>query len=219
MQSIIFLAPLTFNLSLEEDPHVNRLVGSTLCRGRMAALILLQEDSIMIWRSICANRLLAKSVLILFLNKMDILKSTLAAGIEVKKFVPSYGDQPNEFHSVVKCKFQSERYLTSISTIFLTDFRDKFRGYHVSYDAIRKFALLIVPCPFVEETFAETSTILLARNFCDRESLLIILLEDRRFLKFVHLGHNFNIGDLVWRTRRHSPSPTNGHSRHLGDRG
>lgn len=66
----------------------------------------------MIWRSICANLLLDKAILILFLNKIDILRSTLAAGVQVKTFVPSYGDQPNELDSVVKY------------------FRDKFRGYH-----------------------------------------------------------------------------------------
>ena len=45
---------------------------------------------------------------------MDILQATLAAGIMVKRYVPSYGDQPNDVQHVVKY------------------FRDKFRGYHVS---------------------------------------------------------------------------------------
>ncbi|KAI0073919.1 G-protein alpha subunit [Panus rudis PR-1116 ss-1] len=95
VQAIIFLAPLAFNLMLEEDPKVNRL-----------------EDSISLWREICKNPLLAKTTLILFLNKMDILQATLAAGIRVQKYVPSYGDQPNDVQHVVKY------------------FRDKFRGYH-----------------------------------------------------------------------------------------
>ncbi|KAI0795968.1 G-protein alpha subunit [Abortiporus biennis] len=95
VQAIIFLAPLAFNLMLEEDPKVNRL-----------------EDSISLWREICSNPLLSKTTLILFLNKMDILQATLAAGIRVQKYVPSYGDQPNDVQHVVKY------------------FRDKFRGYH-----------------------------------------------------------------------------------------
>ncbi|OCH90781.1 G-protein alpha subunit [Obba rivulosa] len=95
VQAIIFLAPLAFNLTLEEDPKVNRL-----------------EDSIILWRTICENPLLAKTTLILFLNKMDILQATLAAGIRVVKYVPSYGDQPNDIQHVTKY------------------FRDKFRGYH-----------------------------------------------------------------------------------------
>ncbi|KAH9940208.1 G-protein alpha subunit [Epithele typhae] len=95
VQAIIFLAPLAFNLVLEEDPKVNRL-----------------EDSITLWREVCTNTLLAKTTLILFLNKMDILQATLASGLRVTKYVPSYGDQPNDVPSVVKY------------------FRDKFRGYH-----------------------------------------------------------------------------------------
>ncbi|KAI0919462.1 hypothetical protein AcW1_003298 [Taiwanofungus camphoratus] len=95
VQAIIFLAPLAFNLMLEEDPKVNRL-----------------EDSISLWKEICGNTLLAKTTLILFLNKMDILQATLAAGIRVNKYVPSYGDQPNDVQHVTKY------------------FRDKFRGYH-----------------------------------------------------------------------------------------
>lgn len=95
VQAIIFLAPLAFNLMLEEDNKVNRL-----------------EDSISLWREICKNKLLEKTTLILFLNKMDILQATLAAGIRVQKYVPSYGDQPNDVQHVVKY------------------FRDKFRGYH-----------------------------------------------------------------------------------------
>ncbi|EJF56061.1 G-protein alpha subunit [Dichomitus squalens LYAD-421 SS1] len=95
VQAIIFLAPLAFNLTLEEDPKVNRL-----------------EDSITLWREVCTNALLAKTTLILFLNKMDILQATLASGIRVVKYVPSYGDQPNDITHVTKY------------------FRDKFRGYH-----------------------------------------------------------------------------------------
>ncbi|KAI0338804.1 G-alpha-domain-containing protein [Trametopsis cervina] len=95
VQAIIFLAPLAFNLMLEEDSKVNRL-----------------EDSITLWREICGNQLLGGATLILFFNKMDILQATLASGIRVQKYVPSYGDQPNDVPHVVKY------------------FRDKFRGYH-----------------------------------------------------------------------------------------
>ncbi|KAI0693144.1 G-protein alpha subunit-domain-containing protein [Cerioporus squamosus] len=56
VQAIIFLAPLAFNLVLEEDPKVNRL-----------------EDSIALWRQVCENALLAKTTLILFLNKVRVL--------------------------------------------------------------------------------------------------------------------------------------------------
>ncbi|PSS38079.1 hypothetical protein PHLCEN_2v59 [Hermanssonia centrifuga] len=79
VQAIIFLAPLAFNLMLEEDSRVNRL-----------------EDSISLWREICGNKLLEGATLILFFNKMDILQATLASGIRVQKYVPSYAEQPND---------------------------------------------------------------------------------------------------------------------------
>ncbi|KAG5337161.1 hypothetical protein C0989_010446 [Termitomyces sp. Mn162] len=79
VQTILFLAPLTFDRALEEDPEINRL-----------------EDSLMLWREICRNKILAKATLILFFNKTDVLRRTLEAGVKVKKYVPSYGDLPNE---------------------------------------------------------------------------------------------------------------------------
>ncbi|KAH6901461.1 heterotrimeric GTP-binding alpha subunit [Coprinopsis sp. MPI-PUGE-AT-0042] len=45
------------------------------------------------------NRL---SNLILFLNKADVLKATLEAGVQVRRYVPSYGDLPNDAQTVTK---------------------------------------------------------------------------------------------------------------------
>ncbi|KAF8838229.1 G-alpha-domain-containing protein [Paxillus ammoniavirescens] len=95
VQAIIFLAPLVFNQVLDEDRGANRL-----------------EDSIGLWKEVCSSPLLARANIILFLNKMDILESTLKAGIRVSTYVPSYGSQPNELEHVVKY------------------FREKFRAYH-----------------------------------------------------------------------------------------
>ena len=86
VHAIIFLAPLTFNLTLEEDPSVNRI-----------------EDSIMIWKAICSNKLLERTAIILFLNKMDVLAATLGSGLRVKDYVTSYGDLPNDVPSVSRC--------------------------------------------------------------------------------------------------------------------
>jgi guanine nucleotide-binding protein subunit alpha len=96
VQAIIFLAPLSFNQVLEEDRQVNRL-----------------EDSIYLWKEVCSNPLLARANIILFLNKMDILQKTLAAGIKVATYVPSYGNTPNDVENVTKY------------------FKEKFRAYHV----------------------------------------------------------------------------------------
>jgi guanine nucleotide-binding protein subunit alpha len=82
-----------------------------------------------LWREICANKLLAKTSIILFLNKvrntktitytqnteplslqMDILRDTLESGVQVVKYVPSYGNLPNDFYSVTKCEQCSIKY-------------------------------------------------------------------------------------------------------------
>ncbi|KAF9032389.1 heterotrimeric GTP-binding alpha subunit [Panaeolus papilionaceus] len=95
VQAILFLAPLAFNQMLEEDNKVNRL-----------------EDSLYLWRDLCGNRLLIHANIILFFNKMDVLENILASGVVVKKYVPTFGDLPNDVPTVIKY------------------FKDKFRIYH-----------------------------------------------------------------------------------------
>ncbi|KAH8116109.1 G-alpha-domain-containing protein [Phellopilus nigrolimitatus] len=81
MNAIIFLAPIScFDQVLMEDNSVNRL-----------------EDSVLLWKSVAANPLLAKTNLVLFLNKCDVLRAKLRAGIRLGKYVISYGDRPNDF--------------------------------------------------------------------------------------------------------------------------
>ncbi|KAG8984029.1 hypothetical protein FRB94_007295 [Tulasnella sp. JGI-2019a] len=83
VNAIIFLAPISaFDQVLIEDKRVNRI-----------------EDSLLLFRSICANKLLAKNI-VLFLNKIDILKAKLESGIKLKKYIRSYGERPNEFEAV-----------------------------------------------------------------------------------------------------------------------
>src|SRR6266498_5287361 len=53
---------------LEEDPRVNCL-----------------EDSLILWTAICSSKLLAKTQLILFLNKCDLLRRKLKRGIKAKQ--------------------------------------------------------------------------------------------------------------------------------------
>ncbi|KXN83173.1 Guanine nucleotide-binding protein alpha-4 subunit [Leucoagaricus sp. SymC.cos] len=147
VQAILFLAPLAFNLTLEEDPRVNRL-----------------EDSLNLWREICANRLLAGANLILFFNKKDLLVSTLASGIQVKRYVPSYGDLPNEITEVTKY------------------FKDKFKSYHSptcsSFTYIsRQKRLSPTPRPFM---CYETSAI-------DIKSMTVLLIGVRESILRQHL--------------------------------
>lgn len=86
VNAIIFLAPIScFNETLLEDPRVNRL-----------------EDSFIIWRAIVSSKLLAKTTMIVFLNKCDLLKKKLKSGVKVRRYLPSYGERENEIGSVVK---------------------------------------------------------------------------------------------------------------------
>ncbi|KAG1843303.1 guanine nucleotide binding protein, alpha subunit [Suillus subalutaceus] len=86
VNAVIFLAPIScFDERLLEDPRVNRL-----------------EDSFILWKAICSSKLLSRTILILFLNKMDILEEKIRNGVTVKRYLPSYGDRPNETNDVVK---------------------------------------------------------------------------------------------------------------------
>ncbi|KAJ3569837.1 hypothetical protein NP233_g4785 [Leucocoprinus birnbaumii] len=67
---------------LEEDTSVNRL-----------------EDSILLWKSIVSNQLLKNTETVLFLNKIDIMRAKLHAGIQFGHYVISYGNRPNDFES------------------------------------------------------------------------------------------------------------------------
>jgi hypothetical protein len=88
LSSVIVSPVSVFDQQLEEDPRVNRL-----------------DDSIILWAAICTSRLLARTQLILFLNKCDLLRRKLKRGIKIKEYHPSYGDRPNDVTAVVKCLF------------------------------------------------------------------------------------------------------------------
>jgi len=110
MDAIIFLAPIScFDQVLEEDNRVNRL-----------------EDSYKLWTMIVSNPLLKHTNLILFLNKIDILRTKLASGIKLRDHVVSYGNRPNDVDSTTsyfKRKFAgilNER--SPISRIFYCHF-------------------------------------------------------------------------------------------------
>jgi len=94
MDAIIFLAPIScFDQVLDEEPKINRL-----------------QDSVALWTDICQNELLQHTNLIIFLNKIDIMKAKLAAGIRLADYVVSYGSRPNDFASTstyLKRKFGS----------------------------------------------------------------------------------------------------------------
>jgi len=84
--AIIFLAPISaYDQYLEEDPKVNRI-----------------EDSLQLFTAICSSSLLKKAHLVLLLNKTDILKKKLDAGIPIRKYITSYGDRSSDFETAAK---------------------------------------------------------------------------------------------------------------------
>ncbi|CAG7854788.1 SubName: Full=Related to guanine nucleotide-binding protein alpha-4 subunit {ECO:0000313/EMBL:CCA73217.1} [Serendipita indica DSM 11827] len=60
------------------------------------------EDSLLLWKSVVSNRLLADVDFILFLNKVDILSAKLRSGVKVQKYVRSYRDRPNTAEAAAK---------------------------------------------------------------------------------------------------------------------
>ncbi|KAF9476380.1 guanine nucleotide-binding protein alpha-4 subunit [Pholiota conissans] len=92
LDAIIFLVPISgFNEVLLEDPSVNKL-----------------EDSTLLWKHIVSNPLLKNTQIVLFLNKVDLFKAKLQAGIRFGHYVVSYGERPNDYESTstyIKKKF------------------------------------------------------------------------------------------------------------------
>ncbi|KAF9047374.1 guanine nucleotide-binding protein alpha-4 subunit [Panaeolus papilionaceus] len=86
MDAIIFLAPISgFDEVLSEDTNVNRL-----------------EDSFKLWEKIISNPLLKETQIVLFLNKIDLLKEKLQAGVQFNEWVLSYRDKPNDYDSIAQ---------------------------------------------------------------------------------------------------------------------
>ena len=87
MDAIIFLAPLSvFDEKLLEDNRVNRL-----------------QDSYELWKQVTSNKVLAKTQIILFLNKYDIFVKKLNRGVRVRDYISSYAERDNTPEVAVKC--------------------------------------------------------------------------------------------------------------------
>ncbi|KAJ7502541.1 guanine nucleotide binding protein, alpha subunit [Mycena galericulata] len=86
VNALIFLAPISaFDQYLEEDPLTNRI-----------------HDSLQLLISICTNKLLKNAQLILLLNKIDILRKKLEAGVHVRQYITSYGNRANNFSTAAE---------------------------------------------------------------------------------------------------------------------
>ncbi|KAJ3496800.1 hypothetical protein NMY22_g19765 [Coprinellus aureogranulatus] len=99
MNTIIFLAPIScFDQTLAEDSRVNRLA-----------------DSVSIWSDVCRNELLKKTDLIVFLNKVDIFRTKIQAGIRLRDYIVSYGNRPNDFENTTGCECSSSNFLLPVA--------------------------------------------------------------------------------------------------------
>jgi len=135
VDAIIFLAPISaFDQVLTEDPQVNRL-----------------EDSVLLWKGLCQNKLLAKVDLVLFLNKCDILQRKLETGVRLARYVKSYDDRPNDMDTASKY------------------FRGKFSAIQRTYSpAPRKFYGY---CTSITETTTTAGILASVRDIVLRQNL------------------------------------------------
>jgi len=138
--AIIFLAPISaFDQVLTEDPKVNRL-----------------EDSVLLWKGLCQNKLLANVDLVLFLNKCDILQRKLESGIRLVRYVRSYEDRSNDMETASKY------------------FRGKFNAIQRTYSPIpRKFYGY---CTSVTETTTTAGILASVRDIVLRQHLRTVRL-------------------------------------------
>jgi len=87
MDAIIFLAPINvFDEKLLEDSRTNRL-----------------QDSYELWKQVMSNKVLARTQIVLFLNKYDLLVKKLNRGVKIRDYISSYGERENTPEVAVKC--------------------------------------------------------------------------------------------------------------------
>jgi guanine nucleotide-binding protein subunit alpha len=124
VNAIIFLAPISaFDQVLAEDPEVNRL-----------------EDSLLLWKSVVSNKLLAHVSIILFLNKVDLLQAKLKSGVRLSHHMPRYGDRPNDYENVSSYFYNK---FGSIHHTFSSNKEREFKIHLTSVTDTRRTATII----------------------------------------------------------------------------
>ncbi|KAI0296323.1 guanine nucleotide binding protein, alpha subunit [Multifurca ochricompacta] len=109
VNAIIFLAPISaFDQVLTEvraRPSRLYLSATALipnCLVSQDSRVNRLEDSLLLWRAVVSNKLLEKVPIVLFLNKCDLLREKIEAGVQLKNHLLTYGDRPNEYEPVSK---------------------------------------------------------------------------------------------------------------------
>ncbi|EGO05358.1 hypothetical protein SERLA73DRAFT_174479 [Serpula lacrymans var. lacrymans S7.3] len=136
VNAIIFLAPISaFDQVLAEDPKVNRV-----------------EDSLLLWKAVIDQKLLANVNIVLFLNKCDLLRAKLESGVRLNQHMVSYGDRPNDYETVSNY------------------FRKKFGILHQTY-TLNKERELFIHYTSVTDTHRTATIISTVRDFIVRSNL------------------------------------------------
>jgi hypothetical protein len=106
------------------------------------------EDSIILWKNVVSNKLLANVNIVLFLNKCDLLQRKLAAGVRLAHYMTSYGDRANDFDSVSKCASGAARCIPVpvANRRHRADLRNKFGALHQTYTPNKERELYSACC-------------------------------------------------------------------------
>lgn len=99
-----------------------------------------QEDSVLLWKMICSNKMLANVELVLFLNKCDILDRKLKSGIRLAKYVRSFQDRPNDSETVQKCTcFMAGQFVNQRISIYSNNQSSPSLFYKTSEQSLQRF--------------------------------------------------------------------------------
>ena len=149
---VYFVAPLTYRPSkstvpsaiwISEISHLVSPFDEKLAEDRRVNRL---EDTYLLWRSVCACKLLARTQIILcnspfclpllhqptlafrpVLNKCDLLQAKLQRGVRIRDSVPSFGDRKNDLPTATRCASSFIFCTLFDPCLFCPDFQTHFK--------------------------------------------------------------------------------------------
>ena len=58
------------------------------------------------WKDVVGNRLLARATILLLMTKTDLLQHKIAAGVDVRKYLPKFQGNATDPVEVTKCELR-----------------------------------------------------------------------------------------------------------------
>ena len=118
-----------FDEKLAEDRKVNRLEDSYLLWRSVCACKLLSRTQIILCMSVIGNSVLSWYTLLLVLNKCDLLQAKLQRGVRIRDSVPSFGDRKNDLPTATRCMSRMGFYshLNLLKALRFSDFQQHFK--------------------------------------------------------------------------------------------